>query len=181
MDSSTHMSSDTTSHAGRYLTFRLADELYGVRVTAVQEIIGLLPITRLPHSAAFVRGVINLRGKVIPVVDLRVKFDVACEPDTERTCIVVAQVMIDDEAVVIGAIVDEVAEVVDVGIESIEPSPTFGTGSIPTLSSAWANSNRVSSSCLMSNASLADVNWWLANTCQIQVSIAGAHRHPIAS
>lgn len=114
--------------AGRYMTFRLAEEHYAISVLAVQEIIGLLPVTRLPRSQAFIRGVINLRGKVIPVVDLRAKFQLPATSDTERTCIIVVQAAgLNDEQVIVGAIVDEVSEVVDVSFDQLEPPPPFSS------------------------------------------------------
>ena len=119
--------SDMSSLAGKYLTFRLADEGYGIEILKVQEIIGLMNITHVPRTPVFIRGVINLRGKVIPVVDLRLKFGLDKKDDTERTCIIVVQVTQGDNTVVImGIIVDEVSEVLDITADQIEPSPSFG-------------------------------------------------------
>lgn len=115
------------SHEGKYLTFELDAEVYGLEILKVQEIIGLLTVTKVPGTPDFVRGIINLRGKVIPVVDLRLKFRMESVEDTERTCIIVVQVERDDLQVVMGVLVDAVSEVVDIGAEEIEPPPSFGS------------------------------------------------------
>lgn len=112
--------------AGKYLTFNLALEEYGLEILKVQEIIGLMDITRVPRTPDFVRGVINLRGKVIPVIDLRLKFGISSQDDTERTCVIVVQVARADTHVTMGIIVDEVSEVLDITGSQIEPPPEFG-------------------------------------------------------
>ncbi len=111
---------------GKYLTFKLDDEAYGLRILKVQEIIGIMPITHVPKMPRFIRGVINLRGKVIPLVDLRLKFMLAGQPDTERTCVIVVQVTGPTGELTTGLIVDEVSEVLDVHGDQIEPPPSFG-------------------------------------------------------
>lgn len=111
----------------KFLTFTLGDESYGIDILRVQEIIGMMPVTRVPRTPSFVRGVINLRGRVIPVVDLRVKFDLADATDTDRTCIVVVQLS-SDGSTVMGAVVDEVSEVLDITSDQIEATPAFGGG-----------------------------------------------------
>ena len=113
--------------AGKYLTFRLGDEEYGLEILKVQEIIQLQNITRIPRTPNCVRGVINLRGKVIPVVDLRVKFELGSTEDTERTCIIVVQIRAGDALLVTGILIDEVREVLDIRAESIEEAPDFGS------------------------------------------------------
>lgn len=113
--------------AGKYLTFELGNEVYGLEILKVQEIIGIMTVTRVPRTPEFVRGVINLRGKVIPVVDLRIKFGLQSTDDTERTCIIVVQVTKQDTTVTMGIIVDEVSEVLDIAAKQIEPAPEFGT------------------------------------------------------
>jgi len=115
------------SAADKFLTFTLGAEAFGVPILKVQEIIGLMEVTPVPRMPVWVRGVINLRGKVIPVVDLRRKFGMEAVPDTRRTCIVVVQVAATDGAVVIGCVVDLVSEVQNIPANSIEPPPTFGT------------------------------------------------------
>lgn len=113
--------------AGKYLTFRLGDEEYGLEILKVQEIIQLQSITRIPRTPNCVRGVINLRGKVIPVVDLRAKFGLGAAEDTERTCIIVVQIHSGESLLVIGILIDEVREVLDIRAESIEEAPDFGS------------------------------------------------------
>jgi len=113
--------------AGKYLTFELGNEVYGIEILKVQEIIGMMNVTAVPRTPEFVRGVINLRGKVIPVVDLRIKFGMDSKDDTERTCIIVVQVSKGETSVIMGVIVDEVSEVLDIAGEQVEPAPTFGT------------------------------------------------------
>lgn len=113
--------------AGKYLTVVLENEAYGIGVLKVREIIRLQKITPVPQMPAFVKGVINLRGRVIPVVDLRVKFGLKAE-FAERTCIVVVQVRLASEQTVqMGLIVDSVEEVVTLNAAEIEPTPDFGT------------------------------------------------------
>ncbi len=110
----------------KHLTFRLGGETYGIAILKVQEIINLVPVTRVPRTPGHVRGVINLRGKVFPVIDLRLKFGLPSAPPTEKTCIVVVQVLQADRSVVIGVMVDEVSEVLDIPASEIEPPPEFG-------------------------------------------------------
>ena len=114
--------------AQRYLTFRLAEATYGIGILKVQEIIGLMPVTAVPRVPGYVRGVINLRGRVVPVIDLRARFRMTVSPDTERTCIVITQVEGAAGAVIMGIIVEDVAEVVDIPPELIEAVPDFGAG-----------------------------------------------------
>jgi len=116
----------TTVETGKYLTFTLAKEEYGIGILKVKEIIGMIPITPVPRTPTFVKGVINLRGKVLPVVDLRLKFNMGQIPYTERTCIIVVEIDTKDETVLIGIVVDAVSEVLSIPPEAIEPPPTFG-------------------------------------------------------
>lgn len=111
---------------GKYLTFRLGDEEYGLGILGVQEIIGMMPVTEVPKTPDFVRGVVNLRGKVIPVVDLRLTFGMERREDTERTCIIVVQIAGADRKTTTGLLVDEVTEVLDVAEEQVEAPPEFG-------------------------------------------------------
>ena len=104
----------TVDRGGKFLTFHLGGEEYGLEILKVQEIIGIMAITRVPRTPEFVRGVINLRGKVIPVVDLRLKFEMEGQADTERTCIIVVQVSHNNNQVTMGLLVDEVSEVLDI-------------------------------------------------------------------
>ena len=112
--------------AGKYLTFKLDVEDFGIEILKVQEIIKMMAITRVPRTPVFVRGVINLRGKVIPIVDLRLKFDMEGKSNSDKTCIIVVTVKRNRSSVVMGIIVDEVSEVLDVMGSSIEPAPEFG-------------------------------------------------------
>jgi len=112
---------------GKYLTFSMADEEYGIGILKIKEIIGMMPITSVPQTPRFVKGVINLRGKVIPVVDLRLRFGMESIDYTERTCIIVVEIEGDSGNVMIGIVVDAVSEVLNIKGEDIEDTPTFGT------------------------------------------------------
>ena len=111
------------SRAGKYLTFVLANECYGLEILKVREIIGLMDITAVPQTPEHVKGVINLRGKVIPVIDLRLKFGMAEADYTDETCIIV----VDIGSVEVGILVDKVSEVLDIDATDIEDAPSFGT------------------------------------------------------
>ncbi len=112
---------------GKYLTFSLDNEEYGIGILKIKEIIGMMPITSVPQTPAFVKGVINLRGKVIPVVDLRLRFGMEEMAYSERTCIIVVEIEGTAGTVMIGIVVDAVSEVLNVKGEDIEDTPTFGT------------------------------------------------------
>jgi purine-binding chemotaxis protein CheW len=111
--------------AGKYMTFKLAEEIYGLEILKVREIIGLMDITRVPRSAGFVRGVINLRGKVIPVADLRLKFGMEACQATDQTVIIVVQCSIGGRALTMGILVDQVLEVLSIDAAQIEPPPAL--------------------------------------------------------
>ena len=111
----------------KYLTFVLADEEYGIGILKIKEIIGMMSITTVPQTPEFVKGVINLRGKVIPVVDLRLRFGMEAMDYTERTCIIVVEIQGADGTIQIGIVVDSVSEVLNIKVEDIEDTPTFGT------------------------------------------------------
>lgn len=113
--------------AGKYLTFRLRNETYGIEILKVREIIGMMKVTPMPRTPDFVRGVINLRGRVIPVIDLRLKFGMPSQDDTELSCIIVVQIHTEQKEMVTGLIVDEVSEVSDIDAAQIEDAPTFGS------------------------------------------------------
>ena len=112
---------------GKYLTFALAGEEYGISILKIKEIIGMMPITTIPQTPEFVKGVINLRGKVIPVVDLRLRFGMERINYTERTCIVVVEISGGSGTVMIGIVVDSVSEVLNIKGGDIEETPMFGT------------------------------------------------------
>ena len=116
------MAAVAETRAGKYLTFVLNEEQYGVEILKVREILGLLPITPVPQTPHFVKGVINLRGKVIPVVDTRLKFNMPEIEHTNETCIIV----VDVNSTMMGMIVDTVKEVMDIREEQIEDPPSFG-------------------------------------------------------
>jgi purine-binding chemotaxis protein CheW len=111
---------------GKYLTFQLASEEFGIRVLKVREIMGLQQITAVPQTPAHIKGVINLRGKVVPVIDLRLKFDLPAAEYTQRSCIIVTQVQGESAAVMMGIIVDGVSEVLNLTASEIEDTPDFG-------------------------------------------------------
>jgi len=111
---------------GKYLTFSLAGEEYGIGILKVKEIIGMMPITTVPRTPGFVKGVINLRGKVIPVVSLRLKFGMEETNYTERTCIIVVETAGQSGPVLIGIVVDVVSEVLNIKAEDLEDPPAFG-------------------------------------------------------
>ncbi len=113
---------DTADASGKYLAFFLDEEEYGLEILKVHEIIGIMEITPVPRTPNYTRGVINLRGKVIPVVDLRLKFGMEAKAQTEETCIIVVQA----QDVTIGIVVDKVSEVLDIVTEDIEEAPSFG-------------------------------------------------------
>lgn len=114
------------ARAGKYLTFQLANEEFGIRVLKVREIMGLLEITAVPQTPAHIKGVINLRGKVVPVVDLRLKFGLPAAEYTQRTCIIVTQVQGESAPVLMGIVVDGVSEVLNLAASEIEDTPDFG-------------------------------------------------------
>jgi purine-binding chemotaxis protein CheW len=116
-----------TIKTGKYLTFTLAEEEYGIGILKVKEIIGMMPITTIPRAPDFVKGVINLRGKVIPIIDLRLKFDMDAIPYSDRTCIIVVEIDSEKSTVLIGIVVDAVSEVLNIREDEIEDTPEFGT------------------------------------------------------
>ena len=111
---------------GKYLTFTLADEEYGIGILKIKEIIGMMPVTTVPQTPKFVKGVVNLRGKVIPVLDLRMKFGLKAIDYTERTCIVVVEINAREKVVQIGIVVDSVSEVLNIQGNDIQDTPAFG-------------------------------------------------------
>jgi len=124
MTSQTADVSEQKSRAGKFLTFGLANEIYGLEILRVREIIGMMMITDVPRTPDYVQGVINLRGKEIPVVDLRLKFGMATAVETAETCIIV----VDVNGIEMGIIVDHVSEVLDIPESDIEDAPEMGLG-----------------------------------------------------
>ena len=115
-----------TDREGKYLTFSLAREEYGIGILKIKEIIGMMPITTVPQTPKFVKGVINLRGKVIPVLDLRLRFGMPAMDYNERTCIIVVEIEGKSGMIMMGLVVDSVSEVLNIKAEDIENTPTFG-------------------------------------------------------
>jgi purine-binding chemotaxis protein CheW len=115
-----------SAKAGKYITFTLANEDYGLYILSVKEIIGMMRVTKVPKTPDFVRGVINLRGKIHPVIDLRKRFNLEMKEDDERTPIIIVEVRQGNSVQFIGIVVDTVSEVINVEKADIEKSPAFG-------------------------------------------------------
>ena len=111
----------------QYLTFKLADEIFAFDVAKVREILELVSITKVPQTPDYMRGVINLRGSVVPVIDLRLSFGMQSSEQTVNTCIIVVEVSLDGETIVLGILADSVQEVVEMEPNQIEPPPKLGT------------------------------------------------------
>jgi purine-binding chemotaxis protein CheW len=121
------MSVSTITETVQYLTFKLADEIFALDVAKVREILEFTTITKVPQTPEFMRGVINLRGSVVPVVDMRLKFGMSATNQTINTCIIVVEAILDEDTTILGALADSVQEVVELEPEQIEPAPTIGT------------------------------------------------------
>ncbi|MBW2644510.1 MAG: purine-binding chemotaxis protein CheW [Deltaproteobacteria bacterium] len=111
---------------GKYLTFVLANEEYGIGILKIKEIIGMMAVTTVPRTPVYVKGVINLRGKVIPIIDLRLRFGMEAIDYTDRTCIIVVEIESESGTVQVGVVVDAVSEVLNVNAGDIENTPQFG-------------------------------------------------------
>jgi purine-binding chemotaxis protein CheW len=121
------MSTTEITETRQYLTFKLGDEVFATDVAKVREVLDFTTITKIPRTPDFMSGVINLRGNVVPVVDLRLCFEMSKTEKTVNTCVVVVEMMLDGEPTVIGALADSVEEVIDLEPEHIEPAPKIGT------------------------------------------------------
>jgi purine-binding chemotaxis protein CheW len=121
------MSVAEITEATQYLTYKLGDEVFALDITKVREVLDFTTITKVPRTPEFMRGVINLRGSVVPVVDLRLKFGMAKTEKTVNTCIIITEVTVDGETTVLGALADSVQEVLDLASDHIEPAPRIGT------------------------------------------------------
>ena len=121
------MSVSTINETVQYLTFKLSEEVFALDVAKVREILEYSSITKVPQTPDFMRGVINLRGSVVPVIDLRLKFGMTRTEQTVNTCIIVVEVSMDGETTVLGALADSVQEVIEMEPDSIEPAPHIGT------------------------------------------------------
>jgi len=117
---------DKQGTANQYLTFTLDREVFALDIESVREVLELTHITRVPRTPEFMRGVINLRGHAVPVVDMRKKFNMPLAEDTVNTCIIIAEVILGEETAVIGALVDSVREVFEMGEAEIMPPPRMG-------------------------------------------------------
>ena len=117
---------------GKYLTFALGNEEYGVGILKVREIVGLMEITPVPQTPSYVKGVVNLRGRVIPIIELRTKFNMEPKPFDDRTCIIVVEVDGTSGSIQVGMLVDSVSEVLNILEEQIEPPPVFGSTTLDT-------------------------------------------------
>jgi purine-binding chemotaxis protein CheW len=117
----------STTETTQFLTFRLDDEIFALDITKVREVLDFTTVTKVPRTPDFMRGVINLRGSVVPVVDLRLKFGMKATEKTVNTCIFITEVTVDQETVVLGALADSVQEVLDLDAASIAPPPKIGT------------------------------------------------------
>lgn len=120
------MNNNQISKTDSFLTFKIADELYAVSVSKVLSILELTKITKIPRTPEYIRGVINLRGLVLPVVDLRIKFGLPATEFTTNTCILVLELVLDEETVKLGGLVDSVQEVLEIEDKDILPAPNFG-------------------------------------------------------
>ena len=121
------MSTTDITETTQYLTFKLADETFTVDVAKVREILDYTPATKVPGTPEFMRGVINVRGNVVPVVDMRLKFGLSATEKTVDTCIVVMEIRVEEDTTVLGALVDSVQEVFELEANQIEPPPRIGT------------------------------------------------------
>jgi purine-binding chemotaxis protein CheW len=126
-DTSPAPATTVQSLAGKYLTFALGREEYGLPVLKVREIIKMMDITAVPQVPAAIRGVMNLRGKVIPVIDLRIRFGLASQADTDRSSIIVVDLLVGGDRVLMGVVVDAVRDVLNITDAEIQEPPQFGT------------------------------------------------------
>ena len=121
------MSTGATVETTQYLTFKLGDEVFALDITRVREVQDFTTVTRVPRTPEFMRGVINLRGSVVPVVDLRLKFGMSKTENGVNTCVIITEVTVDGDTTVLGALADSVQEVLDLEPGSIAPAPRIGT------------------------------------------------------
>lgn len=121
------MSVANITETAQYLTFRLEDEVFALDISQVREVLDFTAITKVPRSPDFMRGVINLRGSVVPVVDMRLKFSMTRTEQTLNTCIIIAEINVEGETLVLGALADSVQEVIELDPSNIEPAPRIGS------------------------------------------------------
>jgi len=121
------MAIEAKTQASQYLTFVLDNDVFALEIAKVREVLEFTAITKVPRTPEFMRGVINLRGSVVPVVDLRIKFGMGKTQNTINTCVVITEVEVDGESIILGALADSVQEVIDLSPEQIEPPPKIGS------------------------------------------------------
>jgi len=121
------MEATTASSTAQYLTFKLDQELFAVDIAKVREVLEFTSMTKVPRTPDFMRGVINLRGNVVPVVDMRLKLGLSITEKTVDTCVVISEVAVDGESTVLGALVDSVQEVIDLDASNVAPPPHMGS------------------------------------------------------
>lgn len=121
------MEESSTVNSKQYVTFCLAEELFGVEVSRTREILSVVSVTSVPQTPDYMLGVINLRGQVVPVIDMRLKLGLSAADETQDTCIIVVEVLVDGEPIVVGALADAVREVLEIKSDAIEPPPRLGT------------------------------------------------------
>ena len=121
------MEEGSTVNSKQYVTFCLAEELFGVEVSRTREILSVISVTSVPQTPDYMLGVINLRGQVVPVIDMRLKLGMSAADETQDTCIIVVEVLVDGEPIVVGALADAVREVLEIKSDAIEPPPRLGT------------------------------------------------------
>ncbi len=121
------MSAATITETTQYLTFKLEDEVFALDISKVREVLDFTTVTKVPRTPDFMRGVINLRGSVVPVVDMRLKFGMSATGQTVNTCIIIVEINLDGERLVLGALADSVQEVIELEPGQIEPPPRLGT------------------------------------------------------
>ena len=121
------MSVENMTETAQYLTFRLEEEVFALDISQVREVLDFTAITKVPRTPEFMRGVINLRGSVVPVVDMRLKFGMSRTEQTLNTCIIIVEINIEGDRLILGALADSVQEVIELGPGQIEPAPRIGT------------------------------------------------------
>jgi purine-binding chemotaxis protein CheW len=119
--------SEETTQAKQYLTFRLGEDVFALEIGKVREVMDFNSVTKVPRTPDFMRGVINLRGSVVPVMDMNLKFEMGATEKTVNTCIIIVEITVDSETVVVGALADSVQEVLELEPGQIEPAPRIGT------------------------------------------------------
>ena len=121
------MSTSSETSNSQYLTFKLDQELFAVDISKVREVLEFTTMTKVPRTPDFMRGVINLRGNVVPVVDMRLKLGLSMTERTVDTCVVISEISVDGERTVLGALVDSVQEVIDLDADNVAPPPHMGS------------------------------------------------------